>query len=79
MAKINLLPLIDREEKAFNSFYTDLEVSYITIEKNQLAEKTDNYYQFLDNIRQLAYKGSNKRVLKLLLIAKVIRKKQFNN
>lgn len=79
MEGIKLLQLIDKEEKSFNSSYTDKKLSFITIEKNVLAEKTDNYCQLLDNIRQHAYKGSNKRVLKLLLIAKVIRKKQFNN
>jgi hypothetical protein len=29
MTKINLLPLIDKEENDFNSCYTDLEMSYL--------------------------------------------------
>ena len=77
MNSINLLSLIDKEEKKFNSLYTDLDLSYVTIENTVLAEKIDYYYLFLDNIRQHAYKGSNRRVLKLLLISKLIKKKIF--
>jgi hypothetical protein len=77
MTKINLLRLIDKEEKDFNSCYTDLEMSYLSKEEKNTADKIDTYYHLLDNIRQHAYKDSNRRVLKLLLLSKIIKRKKL--
>ncbi|MDW5288585.1 hypothetical protein [Formosa sp. PL04] len=78
MTQLNLLGLIDMEENTFNSIYKDMDLSLITIENEVLSEKIDLYFLLLDNIRQHAYSGSNRQVLKLLVISQQIRKKLFS-
>lgn len=79
MAKLNLLPVIDKIEKEFDLSISEKEMSLVTIQKGRALDDVEAYYQLLANIRYYVYIGSDRIALKLLIASKLLMNKVLKN